>query len=110
MSKAVIVHRFITDLNPITAEWILVRGTETQSDPDTSLRSNLANPLCGTAMPTNKKLEAPSKLSLEMKRGDSSLTLHGLADGEDALLLVIGFGTVDLRDLFVAEEEVREVL
>ena len=45
-----------------------------------------------------------------MERGGTSLTLHGLEAGEQAMLLVIGFGSVDLRDLFVEEENVREVI
>ena len=109
MATATVIHRFVTDLNPIHAEWIIVRAGDPQDDPDPSLRSHLTNPLCGTAMPANGKLDAPSRLSVELKRGDPSLTLHGLGDGEEAMVLVIGFGTTDIRDQFVSNEEAREL-
>ena len=74
------------------------------------MRSHLENPLCGSALPANGKPGKSPNLSLEMERGGTSLTLHGLEAGEQALLLVIGFGSVDLRDLFVEPEQVREVI
>ena len=109
MSDATVIYRFVTDLNPIHAEWIVVRASQDQSDPDHSITSHLQNPLCGTALPANGKLDAPTRLSLELKRGDPALTLHGLGDDQEALLLVIGFGTVDVRDQFVSTEQAREL-
>jgi hypothetical protein len=109
MSKATVIHRFITDLNPIQAEWIIVRAADHQSDPDDSLESHLQNPLCGTALPANGRLDEPSNLSLEMKRGNPALTIHGLADLQEAMLLIIGFGVMDARDRFVAPEKAREL-
>ena len=110
MADATVIHRFVTDLNPIQAEWIVVRAAaDGQSDPDHSLSSHLQNPLCGSAMPANGKLDAPTKLSLELNRGQSSLTLHGLASGQQALLLVIGFGATDVRDQFVSAQGAREL-
>jgi len=109
MSGATVIHRFVTDLNPIQAEWIVVRAADCQSDPDSSLQSHLQNPLCGTAMPANGRLDEPTRLSLELKRGNRELTIHGLADNSEALLLVIGFGAVDARDMFVSKEQAREL-
>ena len=109
MGIATVVHRFVTDLNPIHAEWIIVRAADPQDDPDASLRSHLMNPLCATAMPANRKLDAPSRLSVELKRGDPTLTLHGLGAEEEAMVLVIGFGTTDIRDQFVSAEGAREL-
>ncbi len=109
MSCATVVHRFITDLNPIQAEWIVVRAADCQPDSDNSLRSHLQNPLCGTALPANGRLDEPTNLSLELKRGNPELTLHGLADKGEALLLIIGFGAVDARDMFVSKEQAREL-
>ena len=109
MSDATVIYRFITDLNPIQAEWIVVRAAADQADPDLSIRSHLQNPLCGTAMPANGRLDAPSRLSLELERGNPAVTLHGLGNDEQALLLLIGFGTVDARDQFVSPEQAREL-
>lgn len=109
MSGATVIYRFITDLNPIQAEWIVVRAADDQPDPDPSLRSHLQNPLCGTAFPANGRLDEPSTLSLELKRGNQALTIHGLADNQEAMLLVIGFGAVDARDMFVSQEQAREL-
>ena len=109
MSGATVIYRFITDLNPIQAEWIVVRAADCQQDPDSSLQSHLENPLCGTAMPANGRLDEPTSLSLELKRGNRELTLHGLADNAEALLLVNGFGAVDARDMFVSKEQAREL-
>lgn len=109
MSNATVIHRFITDLNPIQAEWIVVRASAEQADPDHSLESHLQNPLCGTALPANGRLDAPTHLSLELKRGNRALVLHGLADKQEAMLLIIGFGAVDARDMFVSQEQAREL-
>ena len=109
MSDATVIYRFITDLNPIQAEWIVVRASDDQSDPDPSLSSHLQNPLCGTALPANGRLDEPSNLSLELKRGNQALILHGLAANQEAMLLVIGFGAIDARDMFVSMEQAREL-
>ena len=84
MSRATVIHRFITDLNPIQAEWIVVRAGDAQCDPDDSLESHLQNPLCGTALPANGRLDEPTNLSLELKRGNRTLTLHGFEVVRDA--------------------------
>ena len=75
MSGATVIHRFVTDLNPIQAEWIVVRAADCQSDPDSSLQSHLQNPLCGTAMPANGRLDEPTTLSLELKRGNREISV-----------------------------------
>ena len=109
VSGATVIHRFITDLNPIQAEWIVLRAGDNQSDPDCSLQSHLQNPLCGTALPANGRLDEPTNLSLELKRGNRELILHGLAEKQEAMLLIIGFGAVDTRDMFVSQAQAREL-
>src|SRR5262245_22523750 len=109
MSGATVIHRFVTDLNPIQAEWIIIRAADQQPDPDRSLASHLQNPLCGAALGVNGRLDEPSRLSLEIKRGDPGLIIHGLAAGQEATLLIIGFGIVDGRDTFVAPEKARKL-
>jgi hypothetical protein len=109
MFNATVIYRFITDLNPIQAEWIVLRASSSQCDPDASVISHLQNPLCGTAMPANGRLDEPSTLSLELERGRPELTVHGLGDNQEAMLLIIGFGGTDIRDQFVSAESAREL-
>ncbi len=104
MGAATVIHRFITDVNPINVEWIVVRTDAQQDKPDGSIDSHLINPLCGVVLPANQdRAGAPSKASLKLQPGSQELQLCDVEKGQDLLLLLIGFGSVDYRDKFRAE-------
>ena len=109
MGSALVNHRFLTDINPIIVEWIKLTGDTPQDNPEKSIGSNLVNVITGVVLPANADLGGqPARMSLEIVPGSQALLLHDLDDGQEALVILIGFGRRDFRDVFQREEDTNQ--
>ena len=93
MASVTVRNRFITVLGPVKEEIIVVDTDASSVDnPDTSVDTNLQNPIAASAEKVNADLSGTADgVSVEMTAGDKDLTIHDVDTSSRYVIRVLGF-------------------